>query len=588
MSALPKIVTDLSNASPAVQKIAKESFLSAYERFPTKLKAPGGADMQNAIPYLQGDLAAAVTKFPGGFDDLFRVGRKIMPDEALPYKHLYFKEDFKTFGPDLTKLMPSIIREDVIPEYLGDNMDAILEETRWVTVQEKWKRAQFAVGALDDLVSLYHEIGIKDYDWHVFGPKRDSIRWDYYSYDAPDVVKNQLGNPAAYMDQLQYSFNNVGKAEVEAAKMADAVRKAESDVKAAKTQADVEKRKKTYYELRAKATASAEKAAIVRQGVNQAMLAGKLPPGMEQWFTPDFNPTRAKWKRGLAPFANTDGKAAPVEWRCVGNFCGCGEKPNTLWEKDVLLMRATLSLPPLKPDHRYRVLLGGNIHSKAGGPVTVYINGRPVHQQGGFGGRLRGNPRGFFIDKALASEFAGGKVLLGIAAIKPEKAYLSAWIEEMKMPPAGQKEILNALSRAPMMSSEWQEMQDPDSAEPVADPNEGKYRYNGRFIDNSRVRGEWKLVDQVREIADFTKPRADNPFAESADMISFLSDGKTSNANWIWTSNMLMALDKKEALLMSVKAINGREYLFLESGGFDPKHPKGWQTPITVLQKIPR
>ncbi len=598
MSSLPKIATDLSQSLSSVQKIAKESFLSAYERFPAKLSAPGGADMQNAVPYLQGDLAAAVVKFPGGFDDLFRVGRKIMPDEALPYKHLYFKEDFKSFGPDLTKLMPTIILEDVIPEYLGENMDAILDETRWATAQEKWKRAQFAVGALDEMVALYKEIGIKDYDWHVFGPERDNIRWDYYSYDAPDVVKNQNANANFYIDDLQHSSGKTAKAEAEASKLATALQKAKDDVKTAlaalakdknaRTQADVENRKKTYEGLREKAEASAAKAAIVRQGVNQAMLAGKLPKDMEHWFALDFNPTRAKWKRGLAPFANTDGKAVPVEWRCVGNFCGCGEPPRSLWEKDVLLMRSTISLPPLKPDHRYRVLLGGNIHSKAGGPVTVYINGRPVHQQGGFGGRLRGNPRGFFIDKALASEFAGGKVLLGIAAIKPQKAYLSAWIEEMKMPPSGQKEVLNAISRAPMMSSEWQEMQDPDSLEPLTDPNEGKYRYNGKFIENPRVRGEWKLVDQVREIADFTKPRADNPFAASADKISFLSDGKTSNANWIWTSNMLMALDRKEALLMSIKAINGREYLFLESGGFSPKHPKGWQTPITVLEKTSR
>ncbi len=37
-------------------------------------------------------------------------------------------------------------------------------------------------------------------------------------------------------------------------------------------------------------------------------------------------------------------------------------------------------------------------------------------------------------------------------------------------------------------------MQDPESLEQMSDPNDGKYSYNGRFTDNPRVRGEWKMV----------------------------------------------------------------------------------------------
>ncbi len=46
-----------------------------------------------------------------------------------------------------------------------------------------------------------------------------------------------------------------------------------------------------------------------------------------------------------------------------------------------------------------------------------------------------------------------------------------------------------------------------------------------------------------------------------------------------------MMLDKKEALQMTIKAINGKEYLFLECGDFNPTHPKGWQTPLMVVEK---
>jgi len=362
MSSIPKIAADLAKASPSVQKLGFDSFASAYERYPTRLNAPGGADMQNALPYLQGELANAVVSFPGGFDQLFKIGRKIMPDEALPYKQLYFKEDFKKFGPELAKIMPTIVLEDVIPEYIGENMDAVLDETRWATIQEKPKKDQFAVGALDGLVSLYQEIGIKDYAWHVFGNSRDKIQWDYHSYAAPDVVKNQHANPLAYVAELQQASNKVAKAAAESAKAATAVSNAEQEArkaiaalaqnKTAKGQADIEKRKKSYEELRTKALAAAAKFESIQKEANQAMLAGKLPAGMDAWFAPAFDPSKAGWKRGLAPFANTGGKAIP-EGRCKGNFCGCGEPPNTLWANDVLLIRTTLTVPPQAAQSRY-------------------------------------------------------------------------------------------------------------------------------------------------------------------------------------------------------------------------------------------
>jgi len=592
---LPKIAEALVKGSSAVQKIGKQSFIKAYECFPTNLRAPGGADMQNAVPHLHGGLAKALTLFPGGFDELYKSSLKILPDEALPYKELYFKTDFKTFGADLTKIMPKIVLEDVIPEYLGENMDAIVAETQWASVQEKAKRNQFAVGALDGMVGLYNEIGITDYNWHPYGPTRDSIQWDYFSYDAPDLIKNMSSNGMAYIDAFGQLENKLDKAEAAFKKFSSTLLTAQNELKTAtdalakgkspKTQSDWEKRKAVYTELKGKSEAATQQYELAKMQACQAMLAGTLPTGMEKWYEPAFNPSRAKWKHSLGPFANTDGKAVAVEWSCKGNYCGCGEPPKALWEKDVLLMRTMLNVQPLKPDHRYRLLIGGNIHSKQGGPVTVYINGKPVHQQGGFGGRLRGQPRGFFIDKALMAEFQNGKVMIGVAAMKTPKAYISAWLEEMKMPTVGQKEILNALTRAAMMSSEWQELQDPTNQDASFDPDYGKYRFSGKFVNNLRLQGSWKVVDQVSEIEGFTAPRPNNPFMASADTLSFMPNGKTSNPNWIWTGNMLLALDKKEALVVTVKAINGKEYLFLESGGFSLNNPKGWQTPLLVLMK---
>jgi hypothetical protein len=582
---LGKIVDKLSKATPAVQAIALQSFARAYENFPTKLRAPGGMDMQPAVPPLQGGLATAVAALPGGFDELYRISRKIRPDEALPYKHLYFNADTAKFGPELAQAFPQIVREDVIPEYIGENLEDILDESRWMTAQEKRKFSQFAVGALDGLVSLYKEMGVQDYNWHTLGPKRNEIVWEYYSFDLPPSAKVGNPNANAVIAALEYAKNGAAKAQAEAKKLKAVAKRAEE---AAATKPADANLKAAAEAAREKASVAAAQAQAARKKAQEGMLAGYLPADVENWFATDFDAKGAGWKNGLAPFANVNGKLAGVEWHCKGNFCGCGEKPNTLWEKQVLLMRTTLSFPPLKPDHRYRLLLGGNIHSKQGDAVLVYLNGKPVHQQGGFGGRLRGQPRGFFLDKALAEEFKSGKVQIAVAAVKPDRAYLSAWLEEMQIPPMTDADITKALTRVPLLSAEWQEFQDPDAAEPPENPQEGKYLYNGKFVDNRAIHGDWTVIDQVETVEAFVPGRKKLPANPRFQTITFQPGGTTDHSKWIWSGNILMLLDRKEALALTLKRVEGQEYLLVESGGFSAKNPKGWQSPLYVMERVQR
>jgi len=589
---LPKLVEALNKAKPEVQQMARDSLVKAYEAFPLKLKAPGGMDMQNAVENLHGGLATAISAFPGGFDQLYKASRKIMPGEALPYKQLYFKTDFSKFGPELAKAMPKIVLEDVIPEYIGANVDSILDEIRWARQQEKPKRNQFAVGTLNGMVDLYQEIGIKDYSWHTIGKKRDEIEWEYTGYNAPGIKIES--NSMVYLDKLQILKNQADKAKAACAGSERAVTQAKADMQkrldslknqpADKLKAEADKLQKNVNAALAKLASAKQAQTKAEMDGRHAMLSGTLPKGLENWYAPTFVPTG--WKKGLAPFANNEGQLKAIEHRCKGNFCGCGEPPKTLWEKDVLLMRSTLDVPPLKPDHRYRFLLGGNIHSKQGGPVLVYINGVPVHQQGGFGGRLRGQPRGFFITKELAEQFNSGKAYVAIAAIRPPKAYLSAWLEEMKMPPVTDADLAKALTRVPMASSEWQELQDPETKVAGADPNEGKYRYNGKFVDNAALRGEWKVIDQVDAVADFTSKASGRSVKAPFASLALMSDGKTNDSNMIWSGNMLMVLQKKEALAIQLKTVGGKSHLFVEAGGFSDKNPKGWMTPLYVFEKI--
>jgi hypothetical protein len=42
---------------------------------------------------------------------------------------------------------------------------------------------------------------------------------------------------------------------------------------------------------------------------------------------------------------------------------------------------------------------------------------------------------------------------------------------------------------------------------------------------------------------------------------------------------------KPQALEMTVKKINGSEYLFVEVGGFNSRNPVGWKSPYYVMKR---
>ena len=98
------------------------------------------------------------------------------------------------------------------------------------------------------------------------------------------------------------------------------------------------------------------------------------PAGMENWFAADFDAKKAGWKNGLQPFGQENGKLRTepkpfydqlLAVRAVSStpaltpICRCCDPMKTFWEKEVLLMRGTVTIPPLKEGHRYRLVVGG-------------------------------------------------------------------------------------------------------------------------------------------------------------------------------------------------------------------------------------
>jgi hypothetical protein len=134
-----------------------------------------------------------------------------------------------------------------------------------------------------------------------------------------------------------------------------------------------------------------------------------------------------------------------------------------------------------------------------------------------------------------------------------------------------------------MLSSEWQMQNDPENGKSPSDGD--KFQYSGKFIANSKIPGAWTTVAQVNAVGDFDPQAKPNPGRSPLKKISFQEQGTTDSPSRIWSGDTLMDLERNEALKITAESINGSDYLFIESGGFGPKNPAGWQCPLMVLKR---
>lgn len=190
-----------------------------------------------------------------------------------------------------------------------------------------------------------------------------------------------------------------------------------------------------------------------------------LPDGMNRWKELHFDPGAADWKVGKAPFGSFDGKISPLRPSCNGRFCRCSEKPNSLWEHEVLLMRQTFKIPPLQKGHAYRFILGGAGCDRTGEGFAIYVNGKLLKQVNGGFFRYTGI-RGAYLFDDILPEFEGGEVTIAIMSFLrythfrdrtiyfgPNSAYyakpvpangsVSLWMQEAKLSP----EVMEATQR---------------------------------------------------------------------------------------------------------------------------------------------
>jgi hypothetical protein len=317
------------------------------------------------------------------------------------------------------------------------------------------------------------------------------------------------------------------------------------------------------------------------------------PEGMENWFKPEFDAAAADWGKGLPPFGQYKGK---LDDNHSGGRNLWEMKPRTLWEKEVLLVRGEWQFPALKPGHAYRLRVHRGQGVGAGDGFKVFVNGKQVIEvKDGLGRRAGDVLRGGYITNEFTDAFAKGPVTVAaltflrygdraIVQMPPEpQGIFSMWLEERKLPPLDAATFAKAATITPMLSSVWQAAHDPDSDEEPAE--DLRYRYDGKFVSNPKLIGTWGAIATVDGIEAFD-PGAKIPLVKPLfHEIELTSQGGTNSPRFIWSGEILMDLERLQALKMITRTLDGSDYLFVELGGFSHKNPVDWKSQWMVMEK---
>lgn len=522
------IRASLKNARPEVQQLATQTLKETYTDYAGSKTATGGLNTTATHDFHIDAIAGSLADVPGGLDVLYEIARQRHPNEILPHKEYFLRADPSQFGPKLQQAIKPTILNELIPEYVGKNRKNLL------ALANNQVQSAYPGGSRDQinaLASLYARAGQDDFDWRVFVDLRNA-EWSYHSFEP-------IAEERVPLDQLITRYREV-----------------------------------------------------------------TMPKGMDNWYAKDFNAGQAGWKTGKSPFGNYNGQvpSRPITKcsnHCKGPHCYGATPINTLWEKEILLMRGTFKVPALKEGHRYRLRINDGNHVGAGGGHILYINGKPLVESTQGGGRGSGSlQRGAYITEAFLDDFRAGEITIAVKTfiryndkykVKPTnpiaQGKFSLHLEEQKLPPMGDDLVMQSASLVPMTSSDWQARQDRDN--PLQDPNDHKFRWDGKFVSSPSVLGEWRVISEVAEVQAFSAEKPTRarrpPFTE----ITFKNNGTTSDPTRAWTSGVLMDLNTYQALEMHLQAIAGTDYLFIEVGGFSTRHKPDWKSRWYVLERKP-
>jgi hypothetical protein len=255
---------------------------------------------------------------------------------------------------------------------------------------------------IDDAVAFLQAAGINDHEWKPVLTDMKTATWDYSGFDLPNSPYKNKSTAVPVNEDAQGTDN---------------------EETAAPKSKPAKSAKPAPFEI-------------------------ALPAGIENWFAPSFDATKAGWKSGPAPFGMKMEETVPENIAWISKYPLYPPKrtmPATVIGNDVVLMRRTLDLPPLKEGHRYRVRLEGSIHDNSGEGYAIYLNGKLLTQvNAGVTAWRRQGLRGSHVWQENLDDLKAGKVTIAVAnfpmnnwdpaSFIPAIGPLSVFVEEQKLP----------------------------------------------------------------------------------------------------------------------------------------------------------
>jgi hypothetical protein len=120
-----------------------------------------------------------------------------------------------------------------------------------------------------------------------------------------------------------------------------------------------------------------------------------------------------------------------------------------------------------------------------------------------------------------------------------------------------------AVKFAKELSEPWAKAAAEDGIAPSRPAGQGFPAWPRAFEDDPDVIGEWKTVDFVERIEDFTQGKKGWTGDFAFDQLEFMPEGRTSGP-WKWTKGYLWHPGDKAEGEYVVKELNGKKYLFME------------------------
>ncbi|MFU8894270.1 MAG: DUF6288 domain-containing protein [Luteolibacter sp.] len=122
-----KLPENIRNAPPHVQAVARESLKEAYMGF-VNYDHRIDQVVNTVNPMMREALAESLVTIPGGYDTLYQIGRRLLPDQELPFREMFLAAKPEQLSPELRAIIDLAVGDNLIPEYVAKHRDILLKE----------------------------------------------------------------------------------------------------------------------------------------------------------------------------------------------------------------------------------------------------------------------------------------------------------------------------------------------------------------------------------------------------------------------------------------------------------------------------